>query len=311
MKKVVAVIGPTASGKTSLALKIAKALNGELVNADSRQIYKYMNIGTAKGNPQKIKDQNLEVKYDDSKKVLQIYQIDSIPIHLIDVVEPDETLSLAIYQQIAFQTLDYIFQKDKVPILVGGTGLYIDALTKGYRIPKVKPDKKLRKRLAKLEVNELQSLASELNSKKFNDLNNSDSNNPRRLIRFIEIEKSEKKPPIDQKSTPSFKTIFLRPKRTKNEIFARIQKRANALVEKGLLEETKILMEKAYDLSKPSMSAIAYPIAAKHLKGKISQQEMLSEIIQKEQNYAKRQITWFKRYDTKKISQNKELTELV
>src|SRR5689334_15815668 len=127
--KIIALIGPTASGKTDYALKLARLFNGELLNTDSRQIYKYLDIGTAKGSIQGSDKDG--------------YTLEGIPIHLINLVNPDETLTLAQYQKIATETIDEVVSRGKLPILVGGTGLYIDAIIKGYTIPQVAPDRVL------------------------------------------------------------------------------------------------------------------------------------------------------------------------
>ncbi|MFX1535365.1 MAG: tRNA (adenosine(37)-N6)-dimethylallyltransferase MiaA, partial [Promethearchaeota archaeon] len=251
-RKLIAVIGPTASGKTSLAIKIAKKLNGELINADSRQIYKYMDIGTAKGDVKKIRNSKL--------KTLEIYQIEGVPIHLINIVAPDEVLTLAQYQKLAYATIDHIAKRGKLPILVGGTGLYVDAVVKGYKIPKVKPDMRLRGRLDSKTVSYLQNILKKLNKNQFDSLNESDKKNKHRLIRLIELVKNTKDSKRKLSEAPEFDVLFLTPAYTRDGLYETINRRAKIILKSGLIDEVKGLIKKGFKFTKPAMTAISYPI---------------------------------------------------
>ena len=160
LPKLIVILGPTASGKTKLAVELARVFNGEIVSADSRQVYKGMDIGTGK----------------------DLDEYDNVPYHLIDICEPTEQFSLAQYQKFAYQAIDDIIMRGKIPFLVGGTGLYIQAVIDGYDLSEIKPNEKLRKKLEKKSLEKLQHLIK----KNKIELNKSDFGNKRRLIRILE-----------------------------------------------------------------------------------------------------------------------------
>ena len=164
-KKVIVILGPTASGKTAVGVKLAKALKGEIVSADSRQVYRGMDVGTGK----------------------DLAEYGKIPYHLIDVADPQEIFDLAQYQKLAFEAINDILRRGKLPIVAGGSGLYLQALVDGYQLSTVKPDAKLRAGLEQKTLAELQKILAKQNKIFFAKLNNSDRNNKRRLIRYIEI----------------------------------------------------------------------------------------------------------------------------
>lgn len=295
-RKIIAVIGPTASGKTSLAIEIAKKFNGELVNADSRQIYKYLDIGTAKGEVEiyqkaKIKDQKYRLKI----KKLDTYTIEGVPIHLINIVKPDEILTLAEYQKLAFEVILDIQKRGKLPILVGGTGLYIDAIVKGYKIPPGAPDWELRQKLEQNDIKKLQGQAIKDDPDGFKLLNESDRGNPRRLIRLIE--KARKSQRAKAKQTRlDFEMLLVTPRYLRAELYKKINQRVVELVKAGVLDEVKQLLDKGYKFDTPAFSAIAYPLAKSYFEGKITKEEFVAKWQQYDRNYARRQETWFKRY---------------
>lgn len=312
MRKIIAVIGPTASGKTSLAIKLAKRIKGELINTDSRQIYKHMNIGTAKGDVKMIKDMKIKLpmkyKLNDLKiDKLDVYELDRATIHLINIVEPDNVLSLAQYMKLAYAAIEDIMKRGKVPILVGGTGLYIDAITEGYKIPEIPPDNKIRSKIGVENIEQLKKRLKMLNIKRYKSLNRSDRNNPRRLIRSIELEiKRKDKRSQEKRKKKKYKTLFLMPKRSREKLYKRIDKRAEIILDSGLVGEVKNLIDKGYDFSRPAMTAISYPIVKKYIEGSISEEELLEKFRQGDRNYARRQITWFKRYDVNEVENSKE-----
>jgi len=309
-RKVITVIGPTASGKTSLAIELAKKFNGELINTDSRQIYKYMDIGTAKGNIEKYDKLKIKIpkKYQLRKpiiKELNVYKLEGAIIHLINILTPDQILTLAQYQKLANAVIENIIERSKTPILVGGTGLYIDAITKGYRIPRVRPDRKLREKLEKMNIKKLAKILKKSNSNVYKRLNRSDKLNKRRLIRLIEVAKAGKKI-LKSKERPDLNVLYLTPKRSRDELYKRIDKRAKVIVDLGLINEVKKLINKGYNFTMPAMSAISYPIVKRYLKGEITKDELIEKFAQGDKNYARRQITWFKRYDVVEIENIKQ-----
>ncbi|MCK5459937.1 tRNA (adenosine(37)-N6)-dimethylallyltransferase MiaA, partial [Candidatus Parcubacteria bacterium] len=167
-KRIIAILGPTAVGKTKLSVKLACQFNGEIVSADSRQIYKGMDVGTGKD----LQDYQINLK---SKKLKTV----KIPYHLIDVVSPNTEFNLAKYQKLAYKAIDNILLKEKTPFLVGGSGLYLQAVVDGYNLSETKPDKKLRRGLEKLSASQLFARLRKIDPKFANELNNSDKKNSR------------------------------------------------------------------------------------------------------------------------------------
>jgi len=307
--KLLAVIGPTACGKTDLAIHLAKKFNGELINTDSRQIYKYLDIGTAKGDVKIIKNRSVEIiqKYkieDLTIKKLSVWEIENIHLHLINIIKPDKILSLSQYQKLAYNVIENITQRNKLPILVGGTGLYIDAIYKGYQIPKIRPDYNFRRILYKKSLKNLQYIMNNLSKKIYNNLNNSDKNNSRRLIRLIEIEKNNKLNLLKNIILPKFNVLFITPKYKRKELYKKINKRAEKIVKSGLIKEVKDLLKKEYKFNTPAFSAICYPYTKQYIEGKIDKKTLIDKFAQGDRNYARRQITWFKRYHSKQLNKN-------
>lgn len=274
--KLIVIVGPTASGKTALAINIAKKFNGEIISADSRQIYRSMNIGTAKP----------------TKKELAV-----VPHHLIDIKNPDENYTVAEYKRDAIKTIKKIIKKKKLPILVGGTGLYIKSVTDNFNIPAVAPDQKLRKKLEK----EIKKYGLKHTFEKLIKIDPEaayivDPNNPRRVIRALEIAIKTKKPFSAQRKTGSllFNFIEMGVEWPKNTLDNRINKRVDLMIKDGLWEEVKNLVKK-YGPEQQSFEAIGYREVIDYLKKKISLDETISLIRKNTRNYAKRQMTWFRK----------------
>ena len=300
--KVIAVIGPTASGKTALAIEIAKKFKGELINTDSRQVYKYIDIGSAKGEVKKVK-YSVKTKWD-------VYSIDNVPIHLINLKTPSSVLTLAEFQGLAFEAINLVNNQNKIPILVGGTGLYIDSIWKPYSIPKVKPDWKLRRKLNKKTIPQLQYNLRSLSKTTFNKLNESDKSNRHRLIRKIEILKNTRL--LEGKTNKDkLKILFLEPKCRRKSLYEKINKRVYKIVDQGLIEEVRSLIKRGYRFNTPAMTAISYPIVKDFIKEKITRDELISKFQQGDRNYAKRQMTWFKRYKAKKVTDLNEASKVL
>lgn len=272
MKKLIVIAGPTASGKTELAVKLAKKFNGEIVSADSRQIYRKLDIGTAKP----AKKEQAEIKH-----------------HLISIKNPDEPYTVWQYKRAAVKTIKEIIKKGKTPFLVGGTGLYIKAVADNLKIPQVKPDEKLRKRLEqKIRKKGLKDLYLQLTRIDPESAYIVDPKNPRRIIRALEVALKTKKPFSRQRKMgrPLFEVlqIGLRLKRE------RIKSRVDEMIKAGLVKEVESLIKK-YDKNLPVFDAIGYREIIEYLDNKISLIEALQKIKQNTKRFAKRQITWFKK----------------
>lgn len=267
--KLIVILGPTATGKTKLAVKLARAFNGEIVSADSRQVYVGMDIGTGKD--------------------LQDYG--RVPSHLIDVVSPKKRFSLSAYQKLAYTAIDDILARGKVPFLVGGTGLYISAIVDGYHLDEVEPDFELRKKLNQKTLAQLQALA-----KKYDlVLNRSDFNNKRRLIRKIEVIQKSKEPK-NQKNNPKYDCLMLGLTLPKQKLDKKIDRRLKERLEKeGLIDEVKNLKKHSLSWKKLDEFGLEYRLIAQYLQGKLTYEAMLAKLAVAIHQFAKRQLTWFKR----------------
>ncbi len=282
--KIITIVGPTACGKTSLAVKLAKIFNGEIVSADSRQVYKGMDIGTGK----------------------DLNEYGKVPYHLIDVVSPKKQYSLASFQYDAYTAIDDILKRKKLPIIVGGTGLYVNAITKGYELSKAKPNKELRNILSKKSLKELQSLIKKYKLK----VNESDFKNKRRLERLIEIYKTEKD--FKPKSKPRYNTLIIGIKYPKDIIDKRIDQRLIERLEKeGMIKEVKKLLKNEVTYKRLEDFGLEYKYVSYYLKNKITYNELIAKLSIAIHQFAKRQLTWFKRNQQikwiKNISEAKKL----
>ncbi len=267
------ISGPTATGKTNLAIKLAKLYNGELISADSRQLYQGLDIGTGKDHP---KDTN---------------------IHLIDIITPDKSFSVAQYQKFAFQKIDEIHQKNKLPIIVGGTGQYIDAIVNPNKATySIKPNPFLRFFLNKFPVSTLQKIYRLLDKKAFLSLNNSEKNNPHRLIRKIEIFLSKQKmsPALSREGIEEgFNILHLSLTAPTSFLYPRIDKRVKKRLKMVLLNEIKNLL-KTYNWSDPGLNTLAYKEFKNYFTVGVSLAEAQNKWRFDEHAYARRQFTWFK-----------------
>lgn len=302
LKPLIAIIGQTASGKTGLALSLAKKFNGELVNADSRQIYREMDIATNKIGKEDIKKENSDGK--------TLYSIEGIPIHILDILNPDQEFSLAEYKTLAIETIQEIQRRDKLPILVGGTGLYIDAVTENFQIPANSPTKNIREELEKKDTETL-----------FNDLKRLDliasenigKHNKRKLIRALEVCLISNKPFSSQrkKEAPLFNVLKIGIAKDRKELYLDIDERVDHMIKLGLVEETKKLQKK-YSPELPAMSGIGYKEISAYLNGDSSLEESIQKIKFRTHQYARRQNTWFKKDEKINWVENQEeATELV
>jgi len=275
MKCLIAVIGPTAVGKTKLALFLSQKFNGEIINADSRQVYSFMDIGTAKPS---TTDRKL------------------IPHHLIDVVNPDEPFSLALYKDLAIKAIEDIQIRGKFPFLVGGTGLYIWSIIEGWMIPEVPPNIEFRKQLENIA-------AKEGTGDLFQKLKSVDPvaaakimpSNLRRIIRALEIHQSTGTPPSQlwQKKLPPFSTLIIGLTTHRQTLYNMIDSRVDEMINNGLVDEIRSLIAMGYSLDLPSMSGIGYRQIGKFLQNETSLSEATQQIKNETHKFARRQYTWF------------------
>ncbi len=270
-KKLIVILGPTASGKSNLAVKLAKNFGGEIVSADSRQVYKGMDIGTGKI----------------TKKEMQ-----GISHYLLDVANPKKRFTVSQYRKLALKAIDKIFKKNKVPIICGGTGFYIQAVIDGIIIPQVPPDWGLRKELAKESPNKLFKILKKLDP---NRAKNIDKNNPRRLIRAIEILLKTKRPiPVLEKNPLPYPVLMIGIKKSPKELKKLIGKRLKKRLKRGMIQEIKKLRKSGVSWKRLEEFGLEYRYIALYLQKKINYVEM-ADLIQKEtEHFAKRQITWWK-----------------
>ena len=276
--KVVVIVGPTASGKTAVSIELAKRLNGEIISADSMQIYKEMNIGSAKPT-------------EDEKQ--GIYH------HMIDVVEPTENFNVAKYKEMAEECIKKILNKGKLPIIVGGTGLYVSTLTNGIEFSEIERDEEYRKELENIaeKENGAEVLFEKLKEVDPEAANVIDKNNVRRVIRALEIYKvtGKTKTQVDRESIKELKYDYriFGMLWDRQELYDRIDKRVDIMIEMGLVGEVKELYEKG--ISSTAIQGLGYKEIIEYLDEKVTLEEAIEKIKQETRRYAKRQMTWFKR----------------
>ena len=293
--KVIAIAGPTASGKTSLAVEIAKALKTEIISADSRQIYKEFDIATAKPSKQ---------------------EMHGIKHHLIDVVSPKEEFTVADFADKAAEVMRNLFEQEKIPVVAGGTGLYFRILLENYDMPKVAPDKELRKKLHNIEKEQgVQALYDLLKQQDPVLAENMHPNNTVKIIRALEVCKTLGIPmsQAQKKKDPLYDVIWIGLGHLNGEdrqfLYNRTDKRVDLMLEQGLEQEAKKLYEK-YGKINSLLKTIGYQEFIDYFEEKISYEQCIEKIKQNTRRYAKRQLTWFRRNeDIKWFDIRKETTE--
>lgn len=280
--KIVVIIGPTASGKTDLSIKIAKKFEGEIISADSRQVYKGMDIGTGK---------------------ITQKEMQGIPHHMIDIVSPKKTFTVTQYISLAQKAIKKILKKKKLPIIVGGTGFYIDALIFGFKFPPVPPNLKLRQKLEKKSTEELFKILKKKDPERTKSI---DPKNRRRIIRALEIIAKLKKVPQLQKDI-KYNALFLGIKKTPAELKQLIKKRLLKRLKQGMIEEVKKLKKSDLSWKRLENFGLEYRYIAYYLQNKLYYKEMVEKLNKAIWHYARRQMTWFKK--NKKINWIKNFTE--
>jgi len=269
--KVAVIVGPTGSGKSDLAVCLAKKFNGEIISADSRQAYKGMNIGTGKITKKEMR---------------------GIPHHLLDVVSPKTRFTVTQYVKKAEKAIGKIHKAGKLPIICGGTGFYIQALIDGISIPEVKPDWTLRKKLEKQTAKELFQQLKKLDSERAKNI---DRHNKRRLIRAIEIVLKTGKavPPMEKRA--KYNVLMLGIKIDQARLNEKIENRLLKRLNQGMIEEVKRLSQSGLSWKRLEEFGLEYRHIARYLQNKMTYEEMAEKLQKEIERYAKRQMTWFKK----------------
>jgi tRNA dimethylallyltransferase len=272
----VVIVGPTAVGKTALAVCLARAIGGEIVSADSRQVYRGMDIGTAKATAQ----ERAQARH-----------------HLIDIVDPDETLGLAQFQAMAYAAITDITARGQVPLLVGGTGQYVLAVIEGWQVPRVPPNEALRRDLYRQAEKDgaaaLHDRLAELDPVAARRI---DPRNVRRVVRALEVCLITGQPISEQqtKSSPPYRTLMLGLTLPRPELYQRIDERVDRMIEAGLEEEVRRLVAAGYGFELPSMSGVGYGQFAPYLVGEASLPEVAGEIKRATRRFVRHQSNWFR-----------------
>jgi len=283
--KILVILGPTATGKSNLAVKIAKEFNGEIISADSRQVYKGLDIGTGKITKKEMR---------------------GIPHHLLDIMNPKQNFTIVKFQKLAEEKIDKILEKEKLPIIVGGTGFYIESIVDGLVLPNVPPDKKLRKELEKKSVEELLKILEKISPDIIGLIKQTDK---RRLIRRIEIAKTLGKIPKIKK-LPKYNSLQIGLELNNDELKKRIKKRLTERIDEGMIDEARKLHKKRLSFKSMINLGLEYKYLAFFLQNKISENEMIQKLEIAIWQFAKRQRTWFKRDKRIKWFQPKQTKEI-
>lgn len=278
-KPLVVILGATAVGKTRLAIDLATTFNGEIISADSRQIYRHMDIGTAKATPEEQAQ---------------------IPHHLIDVVNPDETLTLAQYQDMAYHAIDHLHTLGRLPFLVGGTGQYLTAIIEGWSIPRVPPNWTLRQQLEDYAEREgVHALHAKLIALDEDYALKTHPNNVRRVIRALEvcIQTGQTMTEAQRKRPPPYHIYTIGLRMARPTLYQRADERVDAMIQDGLLEEVAHLLAIGYSSTLPAMSAVGYLEIIAHLTADLSLEEATQRIKYNTHDFIRRQDVWFKGHD--------------
>lgn len=312
MQKIVVILGPTGTGKTSLAIQLCQKFDGEIISADSRQVYQGADLGTNKVTGSKIQDTGYRGR--------KFWMKEGVKIHFYDATTPDRPYSAGQFIDQAERVVTNLWKKRKLPFVVGGTGFYISALLGEIKLSGVSANPQLRSELGKSSLTNLQASLKTLNPGKFKRMHPSERKNKHRLIRAIEIATALKL----NKQTARPKTTQLKPAQTlkigltapRGFLYEKADQWIRSMVEHGLIDETRKLIEKGYK-NTPLMQGIIYKQSVDFVEGKFNQEEMIKRIQSELHGYIRRQLTWFKRdqkikwYDLSQPDFDKRITELV
>jgi tRNA dimethylallyltransferase len=283
VNRLVAIIGPTGIGKSRLALHLAGLFSGEIVGADSRQVYRYLDIGTAKPSPQ---------------------EMSIVPHHLIDIVDPGADFSLAVYLKMANRAIEDIFRRGRLPFLVGGTGLYVWAVLEGWQVPEVSPDPEFRYNVKKrADERSIDAIYEELVSADPDAAAKIDRRNVRRVIRALEVHARTGKAfsRLQRRKAPAFVPFVIGLTAERAELYRMVDRRVDDMIALGFVREVEKLREMGYDLDLPSLSGIGYRQIGRYLNGELTLAEAIRKIKTETHRFIRHQYAWFRR-DDKKIN---------
>ena len=279
MNRLVAIVGPTAIGKSRLALRLAQTFGGEIVNADSRQVYRYMDTGTAKPT---------------------LEELALVPHHLINITNPDESFNLAQYQELAYRAINDIHQRGKLPFLVGGSGLYVWTVVEGWQIPWVPPRPELRKKLEeRAAAIGAEKLYQELVVIDPAAAQKIDPRNVRRVIRALEVYEQTSTPfsRLQRKQAPPFVSLIIGLTCDRAELYRRIDERVDRMMAQGLVREVEKLVKMGYDFTLSAMSTIGYKQIGTQLRGELSLEEAVQQVKYETHRFVRHQYAWFRLKD--------------
>jgi tRNA dimethylallyltransferase len=281
VNQLIAIVGPTGSGKSDLGVKIARSFCGEIVSADSRQLFRHLDIGTAKPS---------------------VEERAGVPHHLLDITDPGRDFNLADYQALAYGTIDDIQTRQRLPILVGGSGLYVWSVLEGWQIPRVAPNMALRKTLeerARTEGGE--TLYQELKEMDPHAANRIDPRNLRRVIRALEVYggRNGHATTSPAKVTPPYRMLVIGLTAERQSLYRRIDSRVVKMIEKGLVEEVRSVLAMGFPADAPGLNSVGYKEAVSYLKGELNLNEMAERIKAETHRLVRHQYNWFRLSDTR------------
>ena len=282
-RKLVCIVGPTGVGKSELAVRLAQSVGGEIVNADSRQLYRYLSIGTAKVGPEEQR---------------------SVRHYMTDVIDPDQSYNIGEYQAESWAVIRDIQSRQVVPLLVGGTGQYIWATVNGWHIPRIPPDWNLRQRLElvadQMGYKTVHQLLKHINPEAASEI---DGKNVRRVIRAIEVNSNGRvgsnKTGERFENNPQFFTLIIGLTANREEIYRRVDYRVDKMLDEGLVEEVDGLMKRGYSIDIPAFKSVGYRDVAEYINGKINYKEMSDRIKTATHRLVRQQYNWFKTDDSR------------
>ncbi len=279
MNRLIAIVGPTGIGKSRLALHLAGRFNGEIISADSRQVYRYLDIGTAKPTLQ---------------------ELSLVPHHLIDIINPDDDFSLAVYQRMANRAIEGVFQRKRRPFLVGGTGLYARAVLEGWQVPEVSPNPEFRYNIEK-QAGESGSdeLYEELVRVDPEAALKIDRRNVRRITRALEVHAGAGKPfsKLGRKKAPAFRSFIIGLTADRKSLYRRVDRRVDEMIELGLVREVENLLKMGYHLDLTSMSGIGYRQIGQYITGELTLEAAAEKIKTETHRFIRHQYAWFRLTD--------------
>lgn len=287
-RPLIVILGPTAVGKTGLAIDLAGQFDGEIINADSRQVYRYMDIGTAKPTTD---------------------QLVRAPHHLLDLVDPDDNLALAQYQRLAYKTIDVLHNQGRLPLLVGGTGQYITAVIEGWRIPEVPPNEDLREKLETVAAEQgsavLHERLARLDPEAASRIHH---RNVRRVVRALEVclETGQRVSDLQRKEPPPYRVLQFGLTAGRERLYETADARFDDMMQRGFLREVRGLLDRGYSSRLPSMSGIGYAQLAAHLVDGVPLDEAITAAKNLTHDFIRRQYTWFRGHDSGILWHNRE-----